>query len=708
MIAHTTDDPVEILVAALATNTAPQEGWHKLGEKLDASDRHEAALAAFEASARSNPGDHVGWFAVATMSFALKRPKAALAACNKALALVPDDVTALFNVAVVLEGLGDLPAARHCYEKVLKRAPTHRGALLNMIPLLSALGEAADALLLAREAVALHPSDPDICFNFGDALLGNGDFETAREAYQLAAELCPSMVKARIAAAVSVALSGSPAAAREALAKIAAFDPLAFSEFRSPLPGDTVGAKHRLEPGRLALVAAYEQHRYCHWGTREQFVRMFQSFSSGSGGWRVDSPDVPFLGVGLDLSGETVLAMAQNVAARIERDLPKRKLVRPCRTSSGRLRIGYMSGDFRQHATACLMSRLPGLHDREKFEVFVYSNGPDDGSALRAEIINGADQFCDVSRWNASTTAQRILYDGIDILVDLSGYTLYAKTEVLAYRPAPIQVSYLTYLQTQGALWIDYALLDRYVLLPVERGNWLERIAYFPDTLYICNDRVMPPPAISRTELGLPESVPVLACFNAAWKIDPETFSCWMEILRRSSTAVLWLYDDTGQARPNLIKAARAAGIDVGRLFFADRTNFEFHLRRMRSADIFLDTFSCNGHTTVIEALSAGLPVLTKPGRLVPSRVAASLLAAHHVPELIADDAADYVERADRFINDLAWREIVRAKIARREGSNLFCTSHRVREIESAYIDMWNRHSNAMPPADFDVTPVSS
>ncbi|HEX5802183.1 MAG TPA: acetylglucosamine transferase, partial [Azospira sp.] len=368
------------------------------------------------------------------------------------------------------------------------------------------------------------------------------------------------------------------------------------------------------------------------------------------------------------------------------------------------LRIAYLSGDFRQHATAWLTRQLPALHDRSRFEVVLYATGPDDGGELRREMAATADAFHDLYRLDAAATAQRIAMDGIDLLVDLAGYAQYARPAALALRPAPLQVAYLAYLQTTGAPWIDYTLLDRHVLAAGERPWWSERIAYLPDTFYLCDDRLpRAPVAASRAECGLPADAFVFACFNAPWKIDPDTFACWMAILRRVPETVLWLYADSPAAAANLAGAARAAGIDPGRLLFTPTLAHAQHLARYRCADACLDTFGCNAHTTCVEALAAGVPLITLPGTQVVSRVAGSLLAAHGVPELVADSAAAYVDLAVRLATDAVWRHGLRVRLGERGGSRLFCSERRVRAIERAYSMMWERHAAGLPPADFDV-----
>lgn len=694
------------LRALQATERTPAlcEAFSSLGAALHQEGDPEAALAAFEAAVAVMPGEVSLWHALATLRFALKRPKAALAACNEALRLDPASTDTLFNTAVVLESLGDRQAAAHCYRRTLEIDGSYRGALLNQVALLLSEKRLIEATALSREATDAHPDDPDCWFNYGEAMTTAGRHAEALIAYERALAIRPSWSKADIAAAVSVAALGQISSAGVRLAQVAARDPLACASFRSPLETDRVSAYPEIEPGRIALIAAYHKHRLCNWAAREEFVRLFRQVIDGEGCKRMDNPDLPFLGIGLPLSGEYRLRAAQQVARRLAAETQGPPLAHRARRSGGRLRIGYLSGDFRGHATAYLMSRLPGLHDRARFEVFVYSSGPDDGSEIRRKIIAGAENFCDVARFDANGTAQRIAMDSIDILVDLSGYTLHARAAALAARPAPLQVNYLAYLQTLGAPWIDYALLDHQVMTNDERRFWHEKIAYLPHTLYLCDDTPVPHNALdSRAAAGLPEDAFVYCCLNSMWKIDPETFACWMSILHRVPHAVLWLYDDMGQGVEHLRNAAREAGVDGARLVFAPRVTHAEHITRFRLADVFLDTFSCNAHTTCIESLAAGVPVLTMPGETVVARVAAGLLRAHGLPEMVVGSCDEYVENACRMANDQVWLTHLRKLVSSRAGSMLFCTERRVRELERAYEIMWARHSAGLPPADFDV-----
>jgi len=677
------------------------------GAELDRCGCREAALAAFEALAARGAVSLSLWHAIAALRLALGRPLVALDACDEAIGLAPDNPDALFNKAVALESLKENAQASSLYQRVLEIDGAYRGALLNQVSLLLSEKRLDDALRLSEVAILAHPSDADCWFNHGEVMTTLSRHGQALDAYQQALSLEPACSKAIIASAVAMAALGRLKRAGELLAQVSGSDPNALRSFRSPIETDRASDYPELEPGRIALIAAYQRFRACDWTVRDDFIDLFQSVVDGRACKPMNNPDLPFLGIGLPLPGDCRRRAASQVAQRIAAEMKGVSLVRKERNTgpdASRLRIAYISGDIRQHATAFLMSRLPGLHDRKLFEVFVYSTGPDDQSEMRNKIVTGADHFRDVARFDARATAQRIALDGIDILVDLSGYTLFARSAALALRPAPVQVSYLGYLPTSGAPWMDYAVLDRVVLGESERSSYSESIAYLPHTLYLCDDRLTSATLIqSRSDVGLPKHAFVFCCLNASWKIDPDTFACWMAILKRIPDSVLWLYGDIPEACDNLRTAVHRAGVAAQRIVFAQRVSHEEHLARFRLADVFLDTFLCNGHTTTIEALGAGVPVITLPGETVVSRVAASLLTAHGVTETIANTREAYVEMACQLAEDDARLTAIRNKLKERSGSRLFCTERRVRELEAAYTMMWERHRSGRPAQDFDV-----
>ncbi len=395
--------------------------------------------------------------------------------------------------------------------------------------------------------------------------------------------------------------------------------------------------------------------------------------------------------------------MADRFAAVLRRVSEKR--LRPAARQVGpagqRLRVGYLSGDFNQHATSLLMAGVLQAHDRSKFEVFAYDYSIEDGSATRAKMKTVFEHFRIIEKEGPSNAAARIAADGIDILVDLKGYTERTRSEIVALRPAPVQVNFLGYVGTQGGDWIDYVIADETVLPEAEYANWTETPVLMPASYYP-NDRGRPatPAQADRAAHGLPADAVVFCCFNNPFKISPEIFAVWMGLLRDVAGSVLWLYEGNEFMAGNLRAAAAAAGVDPGRLYFAKPMTLEAHLARHACADMFLDTTPYGAHTTGADALWAGLPIVTCLGRSFASRVGGSLLRAVGLPELVCSTLEDYAALARALAADAPRRASLRNHlIAARETAPLFDAVAFCRTLERAYSEMAARAREGLPAA---------
>ncbi|RMD67904.1 MAG: TIGR03032 family protein, partial [Gammaproteobacteria bacterium] len=358
-----------------------------------------------------------------------------------------------------------------------------------------------------------------------------------------------------------------------------------------------------------------------------------------------------------------------------------------------RLRIGYVSSDFRTHPTAHLMGGLLPLHDRKRFEVFGYSLRKDEGSPYRKRIMEGCDHFIDLDDLSDEEAARRIAGDGIHILVDLNGYTQHARPGIFARRPAPIQVNYLGFPGTLGAPWMDYIIADPFVLTEEEARYYTEKPVYLPECYQVNDRHPIAETGITRASQGLPEQAFIFCCFNAHRKIEPEVFHLWMEILREVPGSVLWLFREGDRSDAHLLEEAERQGIGRHRLVFSGFMEKSRHLERLRLADLFLDTFTYNGHTTTSDALWAGVPVITCPGESFPSRVAASLLRAVGLPELIADDPSAYRSLAIRLSRERPALSEIRSRLwENRLTHPLFDTGRFARHLEEAFLRLWGLH----------------
>jgi len=375
--------------------------------------------------------------------------------------------------------------------------------------------------------------------------------------------------------------------------------------------------------------------------------------------------------------------------------------------TGNRIRLAYLSADFREHPTAYLMAELFERHDRDRFEVFAFSFGTDDGSAMRRRLEGAFDHFIDVRQMSDADVAQHMAALGIQLAIDLMGHTKDSRPGILARRPAPVQVNYLGYLGTMGAEFIDYILVDPFVVPADQQPFYTEKLVHLPDC-YQVNDRKreIAEQTPSRVECGLPEDGFVFCCFNNHYKITPAVFDIWMRLLQTVPGSVLWMLGGQEATERNLRREAASRHIDAERLIFAPRKKLPEHLARYRVADLFLDTLPCNAHTTASDALWVGLPVVTCAGRAFAGRVAGSLLHAVGLPELVTESHEAYEALALKLATDPQQLNSLRERLARNRGiAPLFDTDRFRGHIEAAYTRMWEIWERGEAPRSFGVEP---
>jgi predicted O-linked N-acetylglucosamine transferase (SPINDLY family) len=378
------------------------------------------------------------------------------------------------------------------------------------------------------------------------------------------------------------------------------------------------------------------------------------------------------------------------------------------RSHGGKIRIGYFSADFCDHPVTYLIAQLFELHDRSKFEIFGFSLGPFVDDDVRRRLAAGFDQLIDVKDKSDAEIAELARNMQIDIGVDLMAFTEHSRTGIFAHRAAPIQINYLGFAGTMGAKYIDYVIADRTVIRPEEAEFYSEKIVCLPHSFQV-NDRTrrISDRRFTRDELGLPADGFVFCCFNNCFKITPDVFDIWMRLLTKVDGSVLWLPKSNASAVKSLRAEGMRRGIGSERLVFAERMdNISDHLARLASADLFLDTFYYNAHTTASDALWAGLPIVTRLGDTFAGRVAASLLNAVGLPELITRTADEYEQLALELATDRDKLLLVKKRLAdNRLKCPLFDTQLFTKHIESAYQTMWERHVTGLKPDHLCVEP---
>jgi protein O-GlcNAc transferase len=405
----------------------------------------------------------------------------------------------------------------------------------------------------------------------------------------------------------------------------------------------------------------------------------------------------PFVHAVLSDDPMSVKRVATHYARFIQsfvKPLPPRR----AQAHAGPLRIAYLSADFQQHATAQLMVQMLEAHDRSRVEVTLVSAGADDGSAMRTRLKAACHRFEDLHGTSHDAMARRIRELGIDILVDVKGATDGTLLPVLAARPAPLQLNWLAFPGTSGAEFIDYVIGDAIVTPLTHEARYTEKIAQLPGC-YQPNDarRARPAPA-HRADAGLPDGATVLCAFHQSYKISAPVFDRWCELLHRLPDAVLWLLEWNANVRDSLIAAAAARGIAAGRLRFAPLLPLDEHLARLACADVFLDAWPCNAHTTAGEALWMGVPVVSVIGETFAQRVAASLLHEVGLDHLVCADPAAYVETVVALSGDVLRRAAMCDQLLHQRGGRLFDGEGFARNIEALYERMWVRAVKGAPP----------
>jgi protein O-GlcNAc transferase len=366
-----------------------------------------------------------------------------------------------------------------------------------------------------------------------------------------------------------------------------------------------------------------------------------------------------------------------------------------------KIRIGYVSGEFREQATSILMAEVWESHDKDRFEIIAFDNGTSDNSLYRKRITTAFDSILDITGVSDEEAAAMVRSKGVDILVNLNGYFGKMRQELFARRAAPIQVNYLGFPGTLGAPYFDYLIADRVVIPYESRARYTEKIAYLP-RCYQANDakRKIAKTGLTRSQLGLPEDGFVFCSFNNSYKLTPLQFGLWCRILTEVPTGVLWLMLEGDVARDNLRQEAIQRGIDPSRIIFCERLAPSVHLERHALADLFLDTYPYNAHTTASDALWAGLPLLTRNGTTFPSRVAESLLKELNLTELVASDADDYVRRAIHIARNPGYLSALRTKLADqlKAGNRLFSGKDMAAHLEGVFLRMLERALCGLPP----------
>jgi predicted O-linked N-acetylglucosamine transferase (SPINDLY family) len=634
----------------LATQPNHAEALHLLGILAHGDKKYDEAIRLISRAIQISP-DNPNYYTNLGTAFKLRNKfDEAIMSYRKAVSIKPDFPEAWYNMGNALKAKKRMDEAFSCYHRVIQLKPDYADAYNNMGTGLKDLGRLDEAVPYFQKAIEVKPDFIEVYYNLGCVLKDMGKIEEAIPCFQKVIQFKPHFTDA--------------------------YDSL-----------------------------AHQYQHACDWDAYPALQRRIDELSRENLKKGLKAIENPFANISRHADPAYNLEVAKSWANDIKPHASPFSYQN--RSDRQKLRIGYLSNDFRNHPVAHLIAGLFKVHDRKEFQIFCYSYGWNDGSVYRQSIQQDCDRFVDLFGLNDEDAARRIHEDGVDILVDLMGHTKSNRLEICALRPAPIQITYLGFPGTSGAKFFDYMISDR-IVTPESHAQWYsEQLVFMPDC-YQVNDHLQPisEKQIKRADVGLPENAFVFCSFNQPHKIEPVMFDVWMNILRQVPNSVLWLLWRSQITENNLKKEAKKRGIHPGRLIFTPKVPKDEHLARHKLADLALDTRIYNGHTTTSDALWAGVPVVAMTGTHFASRVSSSILNAVGLP-LITRNLQEYETLVLRLVNNPNELNIIRQKLAKhRLTQPLFDTPRFARNLENAYRQIWEIFKSGQSPRQIRVEPA--
>ena len=677
----------EAYAKAVALHPDIVELLNNLGSVENALGEHETAVATYRRALALDPAFVNSWNNLGIALGALGRTSEAIEAFGKAIAFDPDNVGALVNLGHALKTLARLDEAIACFERANAVRPSPAGW--------NGIGQVHQHSNRQREAIAaferaleIEPGNAQIHNNIAISYQELSQFAEAISHYMKAIEADPGVAEIHYNLATLVQLLGR-------YEEVVGFYQRAL----------------RLRPDMNAIYPnlMHVQMNLCMWQNLDSIIERVIANTEAELA-RGEKPSTQYFALlSTPASAELRLRVARKISESYALKVKdaKRALGLVHREDGRKIRIGYISPDFRLHSVAAAFRGLLDAHDRDDFEWYGYSLAPFADDEMTRHFQAMFHRFHDVSRTTFPDAAKLIVDDGIHILVDLAGHTRNNRFEILALEPAPVQAHYLGFGATLGADYVPYLIVDPVEMPPELQRLCSEAVVLLPDT-FMATTRTEPADRVfTRAELGLPDSAVVFCNFNSHSKFHPAIFDVWMRLLRRNPGSVLWMIAGPETAMTNLRAEAKARNVDPARLVFAPKTSLPLHLARLKQADIALDTLYHAGGVTTVDALRIGLPIVVMAGETPNARTGASLVSAIGAPELIAKDLADYERLARALAEDPARRLALRAKLlANRDVEPLFDVARLARHLEDAYRTMWHRHRDGLAPQGFAVPPL--
>ncbi len=697
---------IEFYYKALLIKPDYAEAYHNMGNALKDQSELEKAIEAYNKALSLKPNYAEAYNNLGLTLQDLCKFNEAIEAYDRALSLNPDYAEAYNNLGIAFQNQNKIEEAIECYNKAVVLKPNFAEAHNNLGISLKNQGKLDEAIDSYNKALLLMPDYADAYNNMGNAFKYKGKLNKAIESYNNAISIKPNYAKGFINLGAAFKYQGKLDEAIEAYNKALSLKPDYIEAYHNLGNAFTDQGKQdeaieayekalSLKPDYEAarVQKLYQQANICDWHSIEK-----------------DRKLIPSLGISEKHINPLAILSLEDAPKRhymrskiyAKNNFPEKPMSFPTKTlkKSERIRIGYFSSDFVSHPVAYLIAKVIEIHNRDKFDIFAYSLIGSKDDELRKRLTKSFDVFKDVSGISDKEVAVLCRQDNIDIAIDLNGYTRNSRSSIFAYRAAPIQINFLGFPGTMGADFIDYIIADKYLIPPNNSKYFTEKQLYLPNTyMPTDNSREFSNRLISRSDMGLPDKAFVFCCFNNNYKISDLEFDIWMRLLSKVKGSVLWLRRSNQLSDKNIIKAAKKRNICASRIVFADKLPMKEHLTRHKLADLFIDTFSFNAHTTASEALWSGLPVVTKQGQGFAARVAASLLNAIGLPELITENDHDY----ESLILELATNpnklfQIKEKLAANRLSQPLFDTELYTKHLEIGYQTAYQNYCDGKVP----------
>lgn len=705
------EEAIECFSKAVEIKPDFAEAHYNLGNTLVDLNRSSEAIKSYAKALRIRPDVADIHYNLGNALRNLDRPDEAIDCFTKAVQIKPDFAEAHNNLGNTFKELDRHNEAIASFTKAVKLNPGFAEAHYNLGNTLNALGRHDEAISYFTKAIEIKPDYAEAHNNLGDTLIAFDHLEEATNSFAKAIKIKPDYAEAHNNLGNALVNLNRREEAFESFNKAIKIDP-EFAEAYNNL-GNTLTAIDRrkeaiecyaravqINPnnGEAYAQKLFQQARICDWKATDGDAATIPSLGVS------DTTVLPFAMLSLDDDPARQLIRSEryskkNFGQREVHGIQRRK------TKPDRLSVGYFSADFHDHPGMHLMAKLFEVHDRDRFAIHAFSFGPDTEDEMRERVKNAFDEFHDVRSLSDIQTATLAREKSIDVAINRNVFTLNQRSGIFAHRAAPIQISFLGYPGTSGAPFMEYIIADKFVIPESDKEFYSEKIIYMPNTyLPTDNSREISDKPATRSEMGLPEQGFVFCCFNNNYKITPREYDIWMRLLDKIDGSVLWLLKANKWAEENLRIEAQERGINPKRIIFAERRPSPEHLARHNLADLFLDTFNYNAHTTASDALWTGLPLVTKPGRGFVSRVAGSLLSAIGLPELITETDEEYESLAYQLASNPDKLAAIKSKLAKnRNTTPLFDTELFARHIEDAYQQAYQRYFDGKDPDVIEV-----